>query len=303
MDDLDLATRLREASRRVSPVLDLDAVERARDTAQRRRQRRDASAAIFLSVAVIGGLFAGLRLQTHSGTGLRTGDDGTSGVTQPPLLPDQFLYINRTIVSDGGRIVTETWWGADGSGRVAFHCTIPDCGQVYGPPPTGSFGPGTFPTDDDVTGLSSDPTVLQGQMEERTAPGGRSPEPEFSPGPEITAGVTAGSLWDAASNILDDPTGGPDLRAALFEVASGIPGVDPHQAVTDPAGRPAVALELASIGEGGGTSWLYFDPSTQQLMASAATCSSGYTLYDEGIVTSTDASPSGDQWLFPPAGN
>src|SRR5438067_6788407 len=132
MDDLDLATRLREASRRVSPVLDLDAVERARETGRRRRQRRDASAAVFLSVAVIGGLFAGLRLQTHSGPRPRAGGGGTSGVTQPPLLPDQFLYINRTMVSDGGRIVTETWWATDGSGRVAFHCTIHDCGQVSG---------------------------------------------------------------------------------------------------------------------------------------------------------------------------
>jgi hypothetical protein len=303
MDDLQLAARLRESSRRVKSTLDLDAIERRRDAERRHRQLRDASAAVVLSVAVIGGLFAGLRFQSHTGARVRVGDGSHGGVTQPPLLPGQFLYLMRTGVTDGGKIVTETWWATDDSGRVDFHCTIPDCGSVYGPGPTGSFTAGTFPTDDDVTGLSADPSVLLGQMEDRTAPGGRSPEPAFSPGPELTPGVTAGSLWDAASNILDDPTGGPDLRAALFDVASGIPGVQVHQASTDPAGRPAVALELASIGDGGGTTWLYFDPATHQLMAAGTPGTSGYTLYDEGVVTSTDNPPSGDQWLFPPTGS
>jgi hypothetical protein len=301
MDDRDLGTRLRESSRRVMPTIELDAVERGRAAGRRRRQRRDAAAAVVVSVAVIGGLFAGLRFQSHSGTAVRAGDGSGTIAAQPALAAGEFLYIKRAIVSDAGRIVTQTWWGTDGSGRIDFHCTIPNCGDVYGSGPTGTFGPGKLPTDDDVTGLSSDPSVLLGQMEQRTAPGGRSPEPEFSPGPQLTAGVTAGSLWDAASNILDDPTGGPDLRAALFDVVSGIPGVVVHHDVTDPVGRSAVGLELASIGAGGGASWLYFDPTTHQLMAAGAPGSSDYTLYDEGVVTSTESAPSDGQWLFPPA--
>ena len=301
MDDRDLATLLRDASRRVTPTADLDSVEQRRESGRRRRQHRDAFAAVALSVAVIGGILGALRFQAHSVAHDRVGDGSRKLAAQPALLPGQFLYIKRAIVSDAGRIVTETWWANDDSGRIDFHCTIPDCGNVYGPPPTGLFGPGTFPTDDDVTGLSADPSVLLGQLEERTAPGGHSPEPAFSPGPELTPGVTAGSLWDAVSNILDDPTGGPDLRAALFGVASGIPGAIVHQGVTDPAGRPAVGVELDSIGAGGGTSWLYFDPDTHQLMAAGAPGSSNYTLFDEGVVGSTDAPPAGGEWLFPPA--
>ena len=303
MNDVELAARMQDASRRVMPTLEVEAVERRRERRRRNRQLRAASASVVLSVAVMGGLLAGLRFQSGTGAHVRTGTGANGNVAQPPLSPGQFLYLKRTGVTDAGRIVTETWWGTDDSGRVAFHCTIPDCGNVYGPPPTGEFTAGTFPTDDHLTGLSADPSVLLGQLEARTAPGGRSPEPEFSPGPELSPGVTAGSVWDAASNILDDPTGGPDLRAALFDVASQIPGVDTHEGVSDPAGRPAVALELASIGDGGGTTWLYFDPATHQLMAAATPGQGEYTLYDEGVVPSTDAPPSGDQWLFPSAGN
>lgn len=307
MDDLELGRRLRAASRLVAPGQDLAALERRRDRARRHRQLRAASVAVVLSVAVVGGLLAGLRFGSGSGTGSAAGGSPQGVVTQAALLPGQFLYIDQTIVADNGRISIKSWWASDDSGRQAFDCTIPDCGNSYGPPPTGSFGPGAFPTDDDVTGLSADPSVLLGQMEQRTAPGGHSPRPEFSPGPELTPGVTAGGLWDAASNVLEDPTGGPDLRAALFEVVSGVPGVQIHTGVTDPAGRAAVALEIYWAGAGGfgGLSALYFDPTTHQLMAEGgppgSIGSSGYTLYNEGIVTSTDGPPSGDQWLFPPA--
>jgi len=34
---------------------------------------------------------------------------------------------------------------------------------------------------------------------------------------------------------------------------------------------------------------------------SFSVASRGYVLYNEGIVDSTDAVPTGDQWLFPPA--
>jgi hypothetical protein len=305
MDDLEMGRRLRAASRLVAPGQDLAALERRRDRTRRNRQIRAASVAVVMSVAVVGGLLAGLRFET--GSGVRTGDGGGPAgiVTQAALLPGQYLYIDQTIVADNGLISLTWWWASDDSGRQAFDCSIPDC--PYGPPPTGSFGPGAFPTDDDVSGLSAEPALLLVQLEQRTAPGGHSPEPEFSPGPEMTAGVTAGSLWDAATNSLEDPSGGPDLRAALYEVVSGIPGVEVHDGVTDPAGRPAVALEISGIGDGGGPSALYFDAATHQLMAEGpppgSVGSSGFTIYDEGIVTSTDGPPSGDQWLFPPAKN
>src|SRR5436190_13785694 len=135
MDDRDLATLLREASRRVTPTADLDSVEQRREAGRRRRQRRDAFAAVVLSVAVIGGILGALRFQSHA-VHAPVGDGSRKLATPPALLPGQFLYLKRAIVSDAGRIVTETWWASDNSGRIDFHCTIPDCGNVYGPPPT-----------------------------------------------------------------------------------------------------------------------------------------------------------------------
>src|SRR6266705_1235627 len=105
MDDRDLATRLRESSRRVMPMLQFDAVERGREAGRRRRQRRDAAAAVVVSMAVIGGLFAGLRFQSSSGTRVSAGDGSGTSATQPPLGAGQFLYIMQAIVSDAGRIV------------------------------------------------------------------------------------------------------------------------------------------------------------------------------------------------------
>ena len=298
MDDLDLEPRLRDAGRGVDPMLEFDELARARERAQGRRQRRAAATAGVLSIAVIGALLVGLRFESRGRAHALAG-----GGSPPPALGDgQYLYLRQTIVVDNGKIITESWWKNDDSGRIAFTCTVPDCAKTQ---PTGSFGPGTFPTDDNVSGLSADPSLLLTQMEQRTAPGGGSPEPEFSPGPELTSGVTAGSLWDAATNILADPTAGPDLRAALVQVLSGLPGVQVQTGVQDPAGRPATAIVLNGVLDGGAPVGLFVDPSSDQLMAAGgppgSNGSSGYVLYDEGVVTSPDASPSGDEWLFPPA--
>src|SRR6266568_3148684 len=93
--------------------------------------------------------------------------------------------LSLALVAADGNIVTETWWKSDGSGRAAFDCTIPNCDKVWGSGPTGTFGPGEFPTDSDVTELSTDPAVLANQLLDRTGPNGKSPEPDqISPGPE-----------------------------------------------------------------------------------------------------------------------
>ncbi len=307
MDDASLRTRLRAASQLLvppDPDLDLEWLSLRRDRRRRRERLTAASVGLILTVTLVVGALAGLHLASRSTNADAAGGGLSGSVSEPALLAGQYLYLDRTEVAPGGLIVTETWWTTDDSGRLAFDCTIPDCSNAYGAPPTGTFDAGKFPTDDNVSGLSADPSVLLQQLEQRTAPGGRSPEPPFSPGPELTPGVTAGSLWDAVTNILEDPTGGPDLRAALFDVAYGIPGVQVQTDVTDPAGRAAIALELATPG-GGAPATLYFDPSTHQLMAEGeppgTIGSSGYTLYSEGIVSSIDTTPSGAQWLFPPA--
>jgi len=92
----------------------------------------------------------------------------------------------------------------------------------------------------------------------------------------------------------------------LVQVLSNLPGVQVQTGVTDPAGRPATALVLNGVLDGGAPAAIYVDPGSDQLMAGGGPPgtaeSRGYVLYDEGVMSSTDAPPSGGEWLFPPAG-
>jgi len=288
-----------------------------RRTAGRRNERLLAGT---VSMALVGGLLAGtLTVLAHSQHGTGTtlpGGAGLSGsggaVGQPgtfvQLGDGQYLYMKQTLALHGDTFSTETWWATDGSGRERITCSNQTCvtdsspGFVdsYGSPGDTTYGAGQFPIDDDLTGLSTDPDTLRQQLLERTAPSGHSPEPAFSPGPELTPGVTVGSMLDAIENILSDPNGDPALKAAVFQVAAGVQGVDVKPGVTDPVGRPATVLAIPGLDGGNGTNW-YFDPTTDLLMGYGPTDGSKLFTFDQGIVASTDDTPSGDQWVFPPA--
>ena len=295
-DVSDLKEPLERASKLVSNPADPYGRLVARRTKKRRNERLTAG---FVALAVAGAAIGVTAAALHS-TSRHHRTIAGSGFVAPGLAPGQYLYQQQVIqgVSDaGGGVVIQTWWASDGSGRISEDCPDP-CS--YGAN-TGTFGPGKFPADSDVSGLSTDPNVLYDQMVQRTSPTGSSPEPDFSPGPYLAPGVTAGSLRVAVETLLMDANGSPDLRAALFQVAERIPGVQITEDTTDPAGRPATRLDFPELPEGGHPI-LYGDPSTGQLMAdSFSVASRGYVLYNEGIVDSTDAVPTGDQWLFPPA--
>jgi hypothetical protein len=307
----DVRDRLRDASNLVSgPDQPFERLVARRDRRHRRERIVAGVVGMALAIGVLGGtLFALSRTGSH---GLlkpangKTGPHGTKSVSSKlagrlAMGDGQFFYMKSTTVTTGGNIVKETWWASDGSGRVAFDCTIPNCDNVWGSGPTGTFGPGDFPTDSDVTGLSTDPTVLAGQLLERTGPSGQSPEPgQISPGPELTPGVSAGSLWRAITELLRDPNTEPDLRAAVYQVARDVPGVEVLDATTDPAGRAGVGLAFPY--DGGQVVEYDFDPHTLQLLAIKSGVTgfdASYSVYELGIVDSTDQTPTGDQWLTP----
>ena len=306
----DARERLRQAGELIPPPEDpFERLVRRRD----RQRRRDRVLAAGLSLTLVAGVLGGA-LFVLSKTGSKVGHQaplgGSSGSTGPGRLAlgeGQYLYTRFRQVMPGWGFEQQSWWATDGSGRTKFdcstpHCTDPNCqtGQAcdgYGGYPDGAWGPGKFPTDDDMTGLSTDPAQLLPELLDRTSPGGKSPEPAFSPGPELTPGVTVGGLLDAIENILGDPNGTPELKAAVFEVASGIDGVTVSTGAIDPVGRPATKLSWSL--DGSQTAEYYFDPGTGLLMATDWSGQSGtYAVYDQGIVSSTDDVPTGDQWLF-----
>jgi hypothetical protein len=322
---IDLGERLKRASRALPAPGDdpLDRLVRRRDRA-RRNERLLAGA---VSLALVGGVLGGtLAVLGHVGSGrgqqspaaggnVLGGSVGPLTGSAPALADGSFVYRTQTLSSQGfftagsthmdelGFTIT-TWWANDGSGRVEYTCITPDCENSYGFGPTGVFEAGAFPTDDDMSTLSSDPEKLRVELVARSSDGGSSPEPAFSPGPETKPGVTVGTVLDAIVNILDDPNGSPELKAACFDVARTMPTVEEADDVSDPAGRPAIRLRF-SMDTWGSVDY-FFDSSTHLLMAEvsggAGTGDTGSTtIYNEGIVDSTDATPTADQWLFPPA--
>jgi len=218
--------------------------------------------------------------------------------------PDQLSYQKVVVVivshSDQGvvpgQVVFERWWALDGSGRIK----VDQSDDAYGLPDPGTYGPGQYPHETDLSGLSTDPGTLADQIRGRSGPGGSSPQPAVTPGPGQEP--TTGGLWRALVDLLDEPNATPALRAALFTVGQGITGVETLSGVQDPMGRPAVALRITTEGA---RHEIFFDPSTLQPMAFTDTGLDGtwngtMIVAEAGFTANTTDTPQGDQRFFPP---
>jgi hypothetical protein len=300
MDRLD--ERLRRAGALVSPPEPaLDRLARRRE--RRHRSRRIGSALVALAVAAggIGAVVVSMGALADREM-VQTPAAPLGAQPPPPLAAGEYFYeqtirlLPHAYGLGGGRVDEETWWGRDGSGRRVADSTTPD----YGLGPIGTWDRGEMQVED-LSGLSTDPAVLAEQLRQRSAPGGASPQPPGTPEPGIEE--DSASLWQAIGHLLEMPNAEPALRAALFEVAAGIPEVDVRRDVEDPVGRRAIALDMA-VGDGDFT--LFFDPDTLQLLAGVEDYGPGsfYRIVESaGIVGSTEDAPQGPQLLVPrPAG-
>ena len=231
-----------------------------------------------------------------------------AGTTLPTLVagPGHYYYWKTVRPMAGGDLVEEIWWGEDGSGRYKVDSTNPN----YGTPDSQTWGPGPFhaigfPFETDLSGLSSDPSTLLQQLQDRTSRGGASPEPEVTLGPDLSP--EASSLWRSITNLLEMGNATPSLRAAIFEVTRGLPGVQEQAGVTDPVGRPAVSLSV-HLGSGycNGDDVMYFDPETHLLLASNGDlgCSPEVIVVAGGIVDSrSDVVSPGEGFIPQPESN
>ncbi len=284
----DVRDRLRNASELVTlPDRPFDRMVERRDR-KRRSQRLGAATLAFAiaAVAVGGGLVLLSKLgQDH----VDTGGGGWHSTKALALQPGDYFYlkVESSEAEDGQIRDEETWWGLDGSGEVRNRSTRQD---KYPYPPSGTYGRGMFPPWSDVSGLSTDPLVLDAQL--RQEPWNHfegQPEPE--------------RMWDLVSFLLTElPTPTPKLRASLFEVASDIDGVTVTQSDSDPVERAATSLAFSDA-KSGATWKMYFDPGTHQVMAWTFTSDRGgesRVILGSGIVGSLGVRPEGEQWLVPP---
>jgi hypothetical protein len=294
----DLRDRLHRASEFVSPFEPAyERLQQRRERVARNRRLATASFALILGAGVLVGVFAALG---RLGSIERNGELLGAGTTEEELVlrPGQYFY-EKTVriipgIGSGGTVTIETWWSPDGSGRREAESTT----ASYGVGPTGTWGPGGFPVmEDDLSGLSTDPDELATQLRQRSAPGGASPQPSITPDPGQDQG--SGALWRAVSDLLEMPNAVPELRAALFHVTAGIPGVRVVEDSIDPVGRRAVTLAYRSEGA---DRELFFDPETLQFMAEVENYGMEETWYliveRAGIVGSTDERPEGTELFF-----
>ncbi len=304
--DEELIQRLRRASSSVRPPEEPLARLRRRGATKRRHERLAAAGVAFvLLVAAVGGsLFALGRVR--SGHRHATGSDGQGPGPSLALGPGEYAYVKHTVVqptfemdgqvnSQGGTVTIETWWAPDGSGRR----TATNDGAGYGLPEQGTWGPGAFPIGDDISGLSTDPSTLLDQLRQRDAPNGASPVPDVTPAADDQT-TESGGLWRAVMDLLDQPNATLELRAAVVQVAEMIPGVHRVEGITDPVGRAGYGLQLDIEGL---TQQIDVDPVSLLPLAIVqrldGQSSSRYEIYEMGIVDSTDAPPTGDQWVMP----
>ena len=246
--------------------LDLDSLHRRRARLERRKRAAALTVSLAIVVALVGGMFS---LARDSGERTNAGGSGGVGVgvgstvsgptVDLSLAPGQYYYV---------RIDGEfaSWWAMDDSGQMT------DLGSGA----SDTFAPGGFVSDSGpVAYLSTDPTELEAQLRARVQPDGASPEPYqdwgYSPAPAQEGPITWG-LVRSIGELLDAPDVSPAQKAALFQVAAAVGGMDVTQAVTDPAGRPAIRLSIET--ESSLHEW-WFDPASEQLLAMRETPTTG----------------------------
>jgi hypothetical protein len=173
-----------------------------------------------------------------------------------------------------GAHLREMWVAPDGSGRLRERSGEPiflgprdrEAWVALGSPDLWepgtsdeTFGPGGLHYQD-FSGLSTDPHELYEQIQRRAADGKTSgaPVPEGAP--------VAVNMFAIVGDLLRETVAPPELRAALYEVAARIPGVELVGEVTDPTGRNGVAVAMSDELDGVRQE-IVFDPETSELLA------------------------------------
>ena len=304
----DLRDRLGSAGR-LAPPLPPDSFDRlGRRRAARARRGRVTAAAVSLAIAAvaIGGVL--LAFRPH-GSPDGSGKIRSAAGMDLSLGANQFAYEKTVTYSYGpegdgqgwplyvDRLSEQSWYRADGAGRDATvdanDFFTPADRQTYvqqmgqDPPAVApsdkTYDAGAYPIDTgDLSYLSTDPATLLTQLQDRSAPTGRSPEPAISPSPGQPPSDTM-AVWGAIQHLLTyAPSALPALKAALFEVAEQLPGVDVVQGSTDPVGRPGTLLRLQIQGT---QEEYWFDPTSEQLLAYRATIETdAFPQYPKGTV-------------------
>ena len=313
----DLKNSLQRARARIEPPE--PALDRLVDRRNhRKRNRQITSIAMAFVVMAVG--VAAVALALGSSGPEKHGQGGVADDGEHNLVagPGQYYY-SRTDLYFGPALTNESglrgpwkltiWFAPDASGRSTFAGptdTSENGSDTFGwrGGPDQSYGPGKFPLED-LSSLPSDPDELRNRLVQRSSEGGASPNPiaTSSPGRSPADSALLRTFQDLFNG--DEQFTPPEVRAAMFEVAAGITGVETLQ-TTDPVGRPAIGLRWA-IQYSDSPSYVewFFDPDTHQLMAESWTHGDeiyeGRVITEAGISDSTESPPASGDQFFPRA--
>jgi hypothetical protein len=216
---------------------------------------------------------------------------------QPPLRPGQFVYtksvnayLTTTVDTNGTSYsalvpnVREIWLGADGSGWLrqrSGEATFLSDGDrerwvSAGSPSLGNETSELRLEKEDVQGtpmvlltLPDDPDALYRHFERRAKGHGNGLHEE---------------MYTLVGDALRETSATPAQRAALYEVAARIPGVELVGPVTDRAGRAGIAVAMRDTANGIRHT-LIFDPETSALLGEEESVLAGNVFdYPEGTV-------------------
>ena len=232
---------LERASRHAPETrFDLGDIGQLRRRRERRRRIGAIGVGLGLTVLIVAGSLAGLRSSpAGDAPGARLAEPRRE---VPGLAAGQFSYQRIRYESNcdgcGNTIVAlESWWAADDSGRIdviqARHFGIDG----------GTFGPGEFPDEGDLSAFPTEPSALEAFLTERSGSDGASPRPDVTPAPDVS--LEEGQLWLAIRDFLGSTqylNTTPELRVAMLRVLADIPMVGVQPDSTDPLGRQATAL-------------------------------------------------------------
>jgi hypothetical protein len=160
------------------------------------------------------------------------------------------------------RVTRHYWRGFDGSERILTFAGTPrfvseadeaawhQAGEprLIAPRNDERFPAGTFPSRD-LSGLPLEPAELRRVIERRSV---------------VARAPGAAGTFSIVGTLLSEDRASPQLRAALFEVAASLPGIELVGESRDPLGRPGVAVALRVHGY---RAVLQFDPASSALLS------------------------------------
>lgn len=304
----------RAAQKAPLPGFSLDDVRARRDRRQGRRRLSAGIVAGGVTLALIAfALFAFGPLAGQGRVQVPQGGVGLPTATRDPVSigPNQYSYqhlvysLQCTIGQDvpdttcpDVKLDLQSWWTWDDSGRIERNA------QRNWGGPEGTFGPGEFHTEGDLSAFPSDPDALKAFLLERSGPDGSSPRPDVTPSPGVP--LEDGLLWNAIRDYLGSTqylNTTPALRASMLEVLATVPMVRVDLQAHDPVGREAIALRFVAYGE---DVVVFVDPASHDLLGMTDTnleqgAEGTVIVQSAGATATTDQAPTGSDRSIPTA--